>query len=182
MMPYLKQTCSRILPILLGVLLVATPSCQPSAVTPDAVTEFMEAAWDHTPSEENAELIAAEVRAELERRQKEAELMAYYEAVDAELKRREAEAAASAYPAGTTASGWAALRKCESGGNYSIVSASGTYMGAYQFDQQTWNNNAPSGYVGVRPHHAPSHIQDRAAFTLYERRGSSPWPHCGKYL
>ena len=33
---------------------------------------------------------------------------------------------------------WAALRNCESGGAYDIVSGSGRYRGAYQFDQSTW--------------------------------------------
>lgn len=77
---------------------------------------------------------------------------------------------------------WAALRKCESGGNYRSVNRSGKYRGAYQFDQNTWNANAPSGWSGVRPDAAPPSVQDRAAWTLFSRRGRSPWPVCGRRL
>ena len=38
--------------------------------------------------------------------------------------------------------GLARLRACESNGNYSIVSASGAYRGAYQFHRGTWNGVA----------------------------------------
>lgn len=80
---------------------------------------------------------------------------------------------------------WAALRKCESGGNYQAVSKSGKYRGAYQFDQRTWNGVAASttpDWVGVRPDAAPAHIQDANAQALYNARGRAPWPHCGKRL
>lgn len=73
---------------------------------------------------------------------------------------------------------WAALRKCESGGNYRIVSASGRYRGAYQFDYRTWES---LGGVGDPAEALPAE-QDARAKLLYFRRGIKPWPHCGRHL
>ncbi|WP_195210302.1 transglycosylase family protein [Actinomarinicola tropica] len=89
-------------------------------------------------------------------------------------------------PGGPTAAQWAALRQCESGGNYQAVSASGRYYGAYQFLPSTWDATASragrSDLVGVRPDHAAPADQDAMALALYNSQGSSPWPHCGRYL
>ena len=77
----------------------------------------------------------------------------------------------------------ARIRRCESHGNYRAVSRSGTYRGAYQFSQSTWNGVAKNflpAYVGVDPAKAPAHIQDAMARLLYKRSGPSPWPHCGR--
>lgn len=67
----------------------------------------------------------------------------------------------------------------ESGGNYQIVSPGGTYRGAWQFDQGTWNNAvANAGYpewVGRPANEAPPEIQDAAAAWLYSMRGNQPW-------
>ncbi|MES2971080.1 MAG: transglycosylase family protein [Patescibacteria group bacterium] len=71
----------------------------------------------------------------------------------------------------------ALLRKCESGGNYAINTGNGFY-GAYQFDQSTWQSNAPPPYNTQRPDQTPPDIQDIAATTLYKRRGWQPWPGC----
>jgi len=88
-------------------------------------------------------------------------------------------------PQGTTAEQWEALRQCESNGNYSIVSSSGRYRGAYQFNRTTWDSVAgrhdPS-LVGVDPAAASPADQDAMAFALYEDRGAQPWPVCGRYL
>jgi hypothetical protein len=68
----------------------------------------------------------------------------------------------------------AATAACESGGNPSAVSADGRYRGKWQFDQQTWDAHAPSGWQGVDPASAPESVQDQAA-------GSVPydaWPNC----
>lgn len=86
---------------------------------------------------------------------------------------------------GPSASAWAALRNCESGGNYSITNPSGKYRGAYQFDQSTWDSiarrHAP-GLVGVDPAGASPSSQDAMAQALYSERGSDPWPQCGRHL
>ena len=63
--------------------------------------------------------------------------------------------------------------QCESGGDYTAVNPAG-YYGAYQFDQQTWDAYAPSGYQGVNPAEAPPAIQDEAAASVpYDA-----WPQC----
>jgi muramidase (phage lysozyme) len=77
------------------------------------------------------------------------------------------------------------LRQCESGGDYTIVSPGGTYRGAYQFNQGTWNSVASRwrpDLVGVDPAAASPEDQDAMARALYDEAGASPWPHCGRYL
>ncbi|NLA36063.1 MAG: hypothetical protein GX868_10315, partial [Actinobacteria bacterium] len=69
---------------------------------------------------------------------------------------------------GPTEEQWAALRDCESGNNYRIVSASGRYRGAYQFDVRTWET---LGGVGD-PAEALPIEQDARAKLLYFRRGT----------
>lgn len=73
---------------------------------------------------------------------------------------------------------WAKLVQCESGGDYTIVSSTGRYRGAYQFDQRTWES---VGGVGD-PAAAPPAEQDLRARILFERRGARAWPHCGTHL
>jgi hypothetical protein len=88
-------------------------------------------------------------------------------------------------PAGPSPEQWAALRQCESNGDYTITNPSGTYRGAYQFDRSTWNSVAgrhdPS-LVGVDPAAASPADQDAMALALYIERGARPWPHCGRHL
>ena len=88
-------------------------------------------------------------------------------------------------PPGPSAEQWAALRECESGGNYAATNPSGKYRGAYQFDRPTWDSvasrHAPY-LVGVDPAAASPADQDAVAWALYSERGASPWPYCGRYL
>lgn len=72
---------------------------------------------------------------------------------------------------------WAGLAKCESGGNPRAVNPAG-YYGLYQFDLRTWASVGGSG----NPIDASAAEQTKRAQILYDRRGSSPWPHCGRYL
>lgn len=76
---------------------------------------------------------------------------------------------------------WAALRQCESGGNYQTNTGNGFY-GAYQFDASTWRSNAPPEWNNVLAHQAPPDIQDLAAQNLQSRRGWHPWPSCARKL
>jgi len=84
-------------------------------------------------------------------------------------------------PAGTQtlrASGGilAAIRACESGGDYSTNTGNGFY-GAYQFTKATWWANGGAGM----PHRASPAEQDRVAAVLYSRVGthtSASWPNC----
>ncbi len=86
-----------------------------------------------------------------------------------------AEAAASSYSGSSGNSSLDAIKACESGGDYSAVSSSGTYRGAYQFDQATWEGVGGTG----DPAAASPAEQDMRAQMLYEQSGSSPWPVCG---
>ena len=70
------------------------------------------------------------------------------------------------------------LRDCESTDNYEAISRSGTYRGAYQFDLPTWETVGGTG----DPVLAPREEQDARARELYARRGSQPWPVCGRHL
>lgn len=73
---------------------------------------------------------------------------------------------------------WAGLARCESGGNPSIVSASGKYHGLYQFSVQTWRAVGGSGL----PSQASASEQTYRAKLLYQRAGAGQWPVCGKNL
>jgi hypothetical protein len=73
---------------------------------------------------------------------------------------------------------WAALARCESGGNPSSVSSTGKYFGLYQFSVGTWQ---AVGGAGV-PSDASAEEQTARAKMLYNRSGAGQWPHCGKNL
>ncbi len=86
---------------------------------------------------------------------------------------------------GPTGAQWDALRMCESTHNYSVVNSTGTYRGAYQFSQQTWDWVAGIHWphlVGVDPAAAEPAWQDIMAYTLYAMRGWDQWPVCGQHL
>jgi hypothetical protein len=71
------------------------------------------------------------------------------------------------------------VRQAESGGNYAAVSPNGRYMGAFQFDQPTWNYAANAAgrddLVGVPPNETSKPDQDTVAVTLYSLDGERPW-------
>jgi hypothetical protein len=64
-------------------------------------------------------------------------------------------------------------------GGYQAVSPGGTYRGAYQFDQSTWDSAAQlagrTDLVGVDPAAAAPADQDLLAITLFHARGAQPW-------
>ena len=93
------------------------------------------------------------------------------------VKQAEAAARAARDAAALGLDKWAALRRCESGGNYASNTGNGFY-GAYQFDLQTWQS---VGGVGL-PSDAPPWEQDARAKALYAARGAQPWPICGRFL
>jgi hypothetical protein len=72
---------------------------------------------------------------------------------------------------------WAALANCESGGNPKAVNPAG-YYGLYQFDIGTWRSVGGSGV----PTSASAAEQTYRAKLLYQQRGRSPWPNCGRLL
>ncbi|MEP6760008.1 MAG: resuscitation-promoting factor, partial [Sporichthyaceae bacterium] len=73
---------------------------------------------------------------------------------------------------------WAALARCESGGNPKAYSSAGPYYGLYQFSASTWHS---VGGTGVPTDHVASEQTYRAQI-LYRRSGAGQWPVCGKYL
>jgi resuscitation-promoting factor RpfB len=72
---------------------------------------------------------------------------------------------------------WAALAKCESGGNPRAVNPAG-YYGLYQFSPGTWRSVGGSGL----PSRASSAEQTHRASILYGRTGARSWPSCGHHL
>lgn len=95
-------------------------------------------------------------------------------------KERPAAPAATSSGAGSyVGSGvWGALAQCESGGNPTIVSASGTYHGLYQFSVATWRSVGGSGL----PSQASPAEQTQRAQMLQARSGWGQWPHCAAKL
>jgi len=73
---------------------------------------------------------------------------------------------------------WAALARCESGGNPRAVSSNGAYRGLYQFSFSTWRGVGGSG----DPIDASPDEQTYRARLLYQRSGRGQWPVCGRYL
>ncbi len=71
---------------------------------------------------------------------------------------------------------WAALAKCESGGNPKAVNPSG-YYGLYQFSLSTWHSVGGSG----NPVNASSAEQTHRAEILYNKAGAGQWT-CGSHL
>ena len=75
---------------------------------------------------------------------------------------------------------WDSVASCESGGNWHINTGNGFY-GGLQFDLGTWRSNG-GGQYAARPDLASKSEQISVATTLYNKRGSSPWPVCGANL
>lgn len=73
---------------------------------------------------------------------------------------------------------WAALARCESGGNPSIVSRNGLYHGLYQFTVSTWRSVGGSGL----PSQASAAEQTKRAQILQARSGWGQWPGCARKL
>jgi hypothetical protein len=73
---------------------------------------------------------------------------------------------------------WAALARCESGGNPRARSAGGAYFGAFQFSLATWHS---LGYGGNPADH-PFAVQVEAARRLQARSGWDQWPRCARHL
>lgn len=80
--------------------------------------------------------------------------------------------------AGADGLNWAALARCEAGGNPRAVSSNGAYRGMYQFSLATWRGVGGSG----DPIDATVEEQTHRAKLLYQRSGAGQWPHCGPRL
>ena len=98
--------------------------------------------------------------------------------VAAGSKPKPAPAAAPLPTGGGGGLNWAALAKCESGGDPHAVGGGGLYFGLYQFSLGTWAGVGGSG----NPASASAAEQTARAQILYSRAGRSPWPVCGRFL
>jgi hypothetical protein len=83
----------------------------------------------------------------------------------------------SPIPNGSLSQDFAALRNCESSGDYQTDTGNG-YYGAYQFSLSTWLGLGETGL----PNDASPGVQDAAAYLLYQRDGWGPWPACSAAL
>jgi len=68
------------------------------------------------------------------------------------------------------------IRHWESGHNYQAVSPRGSFRGAYQFSQSTFDSVGPDRLDGIPANRAPKYLQDLKARKLYRERGLQPWP------
>jgi hypothetical protein len=90
-------------------------------------------------------------------------------------------AAVSSGSSGGSSDALACIRahESDSAGGYQAVSSGGTYRGAYQFVQGTWDTTAAaagrSDLVGADPATVAPADQDAMASSLYSTAGSSPW-------
>jgi uncharacterized protein YabE (DUF348 family) len=89
---------------------------------------------------------------------------------------------AAAAPASSSGNGlnWDAVAKCEAGGKWNINTGNG-YYGGLQFNKGTWLSNGGGAYAPTA-NLATREQQIAVATKLYNARGSSPWPVCGKRL
>jgi hypothetical protein len=193
----LAAVAAAVLLVVTTVVVVATSptedaDARPSARAPEArplpygellLTSEVSRAAEAAETAEQERVEAEQIRRWLEAAAAaEAQRIAAEQAAAAAAQQAAAERAAARASMG---GGWAALRRCESGGDYGAVSASGAYRGAYQFSRSTWNSVAARNYphlVGVDPAAAAPADQDAMALALYRSSGASPWPHCGKHL
>ncbi|PJJ43081.1 uncharacterized protein YabE (DUF348 family) [Glutamicibacter mysorens] len=82
-------------------------------------------------------------------------------------------------PGGISAT-WAALAKCESGGNWSINTGNG-YYGGLQFSASSWRAVGGTQYAPL-PHQATPQEQIAAAEVLRRSGGWGHWPACSAKL
>lgn len=83
-------------------------------------------------------------------------------------------------PSGSVSANWAALAKCESGGNWSINTGNG-YYGGLQFSASSWRAVGGTKYAPL-PHQATPAEQVAAAEKLRASGGWGHWPACSSKL
>lgn len=66
------------------------------------------------------------------------------------------------------------IRNRESHGNYRIVSRSGSYAGAYQFDRRTWQTMGGKQFAPTA-NRAPAFAQDYIMWRTVQSHGWAPW-------
>jgi uncharacterized protein YabE (DUF348 family) len=94
--------------------------------------------------------------------------------------------AAPAKPAAAPTAGagnglnWDALARCEAGGKWNINTGNG-YYGGLQFNKSTWLSNG-GGVYAPTANLATREQQIAIGTKLFNARGRSPWPVCGRLL
>jgi len=140
----------------------------------------MQAHYEHLEQERLAAIAAEEAAAREASARAEAEAAAAAAAATARVQ----PAPSNATPVITSGSvgdflACTRAHESDSAGGYSAVSPGGTYRGAYQFVQSTWDgvaagSNRPD-LVGVDPATASPADQDAMAASLYAAAGNRPW-------
>lgn len=142
---------------------IAAPTIAPGPAPPDPIEE------------RNVALRASRARtaaSEAERRRILAEAVARAERIAA------AAAEKLARPVAIPADVWAALARCESGGNPRAVGGGGRYFGAFQFTPAAWRDGGGTGH----PLDHDYGTQLAVAQRLQAKRGWGQWPHCSRRL
>ncbi|MFD6165004.1 MULTISPECIES: transglycosylase family protein [Oerskovia] len=145
-----------------------------NVTTVDGVEESREVVSDGVTSEPVAKIVVQGTK----ERPKAAPKAAAAPQAAAAAPKASAPAAAPA-PAASSVGGdvWAALAKCESGGNPATNTGNG-YYGLYQFSASTWRAMGGSGL----PSDASAAEQTQRAQALQARSGWGQWPACARKL
>jgi hypothetical protein len=166
---------------LAGITIVAVPAFAGLGVAGEAPGDRAQGRPVAVPADEPG-LVEAAYWNRVGRYVKAVELNAFYEAMAQQLAAEAAARRARSGGGGHNPDCLGSIKDRESGGNYEAVSSSGTYRGAYQFDQRTWDSNAEASgrtdLVGVDPATVDPASQDQIATDTFGRRGSQPWGGC----
>ncbi|MET4225116.1 transglycosylase family protein [Oerskovia enterophila] len=145
-----------------------------SVTTVDGVEESRELVSDGVTSEPVAKIV---VQGTKERPKAAPKAAAAAPKAAAAAPAPKASAPAAAAPSTVGGDVWAALAKCESGGNPATNTGNG-YYGLYQFSASTWRAMGGSGL----PSDASAAEQTQRAQALQARSGWGQWPGCARKL
>jgi hypothetical protein len=197
----MRAMLERISPVLIASVLAGgfvVASALPASAEPgDERRDRLHAVRPVAAAQESPAFVHPDLAAQIE--QAEAEERAAADAWYAGVLRAEAEAAAEAAAASRAESGGsvrtvshggcngdvACFLECtrahesDTSGGYGAVSRGGTYRGAYQFAQPTWDAAVAGAghaeYAGTPADQVPVEVQDAAAAHLYSVSGTRPW-------
>ncbi|WP_304438311.1 resuscitation-promoting factor [Oerskovia sp. Root918] len=145
-----------------------------NVTTVDGVEESREVVSDGVTSEPVAKIV---VQGTKERPKAAPKAAAAAPKAAAAAPAPKASAPAAAAPSTVGGDVWAALAKCESGGNPATNTGNG-YYGLYQFSATTWRAMGGSGL----PSDASAAEQTQRAQALQARSGWGQWPGCARKL
>lgn len=194
----MRRMLERISPVLFVAVasggFVVASALPAAAIEPDERRDRLHAVRPiAAPIEGRATFLDPDVAAQVELAHlaEQAQIDAYF--ADLEAERIEAQRARSgsgwavtaAVGSGSCGGDAACFLECtrahesDTSGGYSAVSSGGTYRGAYQFLQATWDAAVAGAgheeFAGVPADEAPPAVQDAAAAHLYSVSGTRPW-------